>query len=510
MPRRYLGTRIFRYDSFKGGEFGTLGQEKAPPNSFTGTNVLVYGTGLIGPRPGLKNITPQNQPNGVILGWAPTPTPGRDGIFIIGTTVYRFNLFDPATDTPFAFGSVPNSSGEIVFPKLATTTNIATTVSEGAVNIDQVNDVVTDLGSPSGHTHTVYGDQLILAENTSSRHILASALGSFSDWTGGYNFAIGDFWQVTALEPQRNNLVIFKRTGIHVLSGPVTNENTGLVIRKVLGLDGVLHPWHVARDSQDSLWFFQLFRDYPSVFAGSAVTSFNHLRFPTREEDLTAALPPVKRSVVGLQGQLTQDSQCFIQGGSSQSMFLHHNSIWTFHHFETPITAMARGVENNLVITDGGSVSTPAKFYSTRFDADRPAFTTDGLFGPGDGSNTPLAAEFTLPDFYNPDGRTIHVRALELTIKKWQTGVTTNTLTVDITTLGRTNGALDIANQTSTWSELGSASSVSGTHDRLVFPKECYPGLGWRVRVSGIVGVAVADITVEYTENYDQPRTRED
>lgn len=502
-------TRTYKYSDWSKGEYGTLGGENAPRGSFTGYNLLPYASGLLGPRPGLKTLKPENMPNGILRGFAPTPTPGRDGIFIIGDKAFRFNLFDPTGDTPVEIGTIPNFTGEIVFPKLDTVTNIATTVTEGAVRIDHVNDTIEDLGSPSGHALAIYNSQLILAENTSSNKIFGSALGAVDDWSGGYAFQVGDNWQVTALELQRNTLVIFKRTGIHVASGgPLTNENTSVSIRRASGADAVLHPWWVAADSNESLWFLPLFRRSPAVWTGSQVQYFGNLVFPTYEDETTAALPPTKRSVVNFTGQLTTDSQAFIQGGDSNSMFLRHNGIWSYHTFGVPVSAMTRNVENNLVFTDGGAADAPANFYATRFDIDRPAFTTDGLFSPWDGDNfTPIPNGATLPYFSNDEGSLVRVRSLTVKLKKWKTGVPTNTFTIQLTTLNRQNGQGDYAHAPDVWSETQDSASIGGTHDRITFPKHAAWGLGWQISVSGLIGCAIDDILVEYETSENLPRT---
>lgn len=499
--------RSLAFTNFKGGEWGLLGGENAPAGSFSGKNVIVYADGLIGPRAGLKNITPENMVSGKLIAFAPTPTPGRDGIFIIGETAYRFNLFDPAGDTPVSVGTVPNAAGHVLYPKLNTSTNIVTAATEGAVEINQITDSVNSYFSPSGHTHELFGFQLVLADSTSSPRIYASAIGDFTDWSDGFFQDIGDNdWQVTAMVTQNNYLTIFKRTGIFVLTGELTNDSTSLAIRRVKGINGVLHPWQLGVDSRDVVWFLPLFKAVPASFAGATVTEYSHLQFPTRVEDGTTQAPPVNRGVAILQGQLTPDTPVFVQGGASQSMFIQHNGVWSFHELEVDISGMCRGVENNLVITDGGDTGVDAQFYTTHFDLDRPAFTSDGLSSPGDGSSTPIEAEFELPYFLNPAGNFVRVRSVSVEVKKWNTGVTTNGLDITVTTLNRTNGAGDYVNPTASWTEAATAATVDGVHDRIVRPLHCALGQGFKIKISNIVGVAIRSVSVDIEEDTNLPR----
>ena len=52
--------RVIKYENFRGGEYGRVEAWNAPPNSWTGQNMIVYRTGELGVRPGLKNISPSS------------------------------------------------------------------------------------------------------------------------------------------------------------------------------------------------------------------------------------------------------------------------------------------------------------------------------------------------------------------------------------------------------------------------------------------------------------------
>lgn len=98
------------------------------------------------------------------------------------------------------------------------------------------------------------------------------------------------------------------------------------------------------------------------------------------------------------------------------------------------------------------------------------------------------------------------MRSINVEVKKWYTGVSVNTLSAVVTTLNRPNGAGDLTNEVSTWTELGVTSSSSGEHDRLVFSKFSAWGQGFGIRIYDTVGVAIKSVNVEFEVNPNLPR----
>jgi len=89
---------IKRFSDFSSGEYGVVDPGKAPDNTFTGQNVQLYESGLVGVRPGLKLFPTTNVPNH-------TAAPGPNGfdvfqdniVTVVGDTVWRIplaNFFD--------------------------------------------------------------------------------------------------------------------------------------------------------------------------------------------------------------------------------------------------------------------------------------------------------------------------------------------------------------------------------------------------------------------------------
>ena len=100
-------TKTLVYDDWSAGEFGTIDPTRAPEGSWTGTNVIVYEGGHIGPRPGLRKAPVTNLPEaGPIMGFGFSPVGGSGDAthwIIIDDDVF---VFDPMGDTFEADGDL--------------------------------------------------------------------------------------------------------------------------------------------------------------------------------------------------------------------------------------------------------------------------------------------------------------------------------------------------------------------------------------------------------------------
>lgn len=498
------------YSNFSAGEWGLKGGDKAPPGSFHASNMMVYSNGYIGPRPGIKDFTPDNMPVGELRALVETPTPDREGLFIIGNTAYYYSFRDLSI-TPVALtGDVLSAGTGPLHPHIDTATFlVAVPDSPGGVwRLDQVAGTMAQIDSaPAGVDLAIYDAQLIVVGSSDRPRLFGSAPsedGIAYDFSDGMFQDVGDNWGIGAILVQRNYLTIIKRNSIHVMSG-VFGDNS-MVIRDVSHAVATNVPWHTTLDNDDRIWYLPLFRENPNEFSGATISwlgQFNGLS-PREGED---GLLPVKRGITAFEGQLTGSSIIAVQGGDAQVGILNHNNIMSFQHFEVPVSGMVASLNNHVVFTDGGDTDIAANVYACNFELDRPAFISDNNASPGDGSNTPLETFFELPYYFAPDGRMVRVRAVSVEVYKYDTGVYTNTLNLNANTLNRTNGAGDIANDLSSWSEDASLATVDGVHDRLVFPKLCAWGEGFKIRISSVVGLSIKSVHIDFEEQPALPRS---
>lgn len=502
MPER--PSRIVSFDNFKGGEYGTKGGDSAPPNSFHAKNMLVYADGYIGPRPGIREITPASMPVGELLALATTEVSQATGTFVIGDTVYSFDLGNAAT-VPTALTGTFNETPEQPIVLHPETTDLLATVRYDPNTPDATyrlaytpggGGTVTEItDSPGGHDVLQYEQATVVAESQFTSRLFASSPTDPDDFSEGRFVDVGDNWQVTAMHVLRNGLAVLKRTGLYLLRGVIGDADSEYVLR-VSTDRGPLHPWQADKDHSDRIWFWPLFRKHPAVFTGNPPEHLSHLDLPTREEDGTIADPPLKRGVKVLDGDASPETVVFVQSAASHLGIVYHNDVWTMHEFEEDISGMLASTLDLFVTTDGGGAATAANIYSCKFNLNRPAFTSDPVTQPGDNSNTPLDCELTLPQWWNQSGRDVTVRQVVVDFKSWATGAAeTNHFELVVKSLGR-NLSAEQTYASGTFDEAGASSSSSGTRRRKVFNVQCSPGSGFEISLSNIRGCAFKSIAV--------------
>lgn len=493
------------FSNFSGGEYGRLGGEKAPQNTFHASNLIVTADGFLSPRPGLADITPVSMPTGKVFGLASTDTPGADGLVIIDDEVYLFDLFDPSV-APTSIGTLAVTPTEPVSIKKETTNRIFGVPGDKVYKVDPVAGTLTSYtSSPEAHDVEIYDAQLITAKSESSPRIEGSVPGDYNDWTEGRFADIGDNWQTTCLFEQRNSLVIGKRQGWYVLTGVLGDPNTQ-VIRKMNNAQGPLHPNAAARDSADTVWFWPLFRDDIGSFNGYSTNYTKYIGSPGLQTDGTTAAVPIKRGLVTYKGDLSAFGIAAVQAGTSQFMALQHNGVWTYHNFEKTISGhMIHDIDlERIVITDGGGTGVAAKIYTTYPQLDRPVLAADGLVRAGDDSDTPVHAYVTFPQVWvsgksNPPP-TSRIRQIVVDFEKYDTGISaTNHFDVVLRSLGRNRAPDKSYTFTSSFDE-DPTESTNGEHWRHTFNANgTYFSGGFEVTLDNIRGIRIQSVRVNYT-----------
>lgn len=503
------GSQRIKYDNFKFGDYGSFGGTKAAPEgSFNASNLIVYADGLIGPRPGWKNRTPTGMPTGKINGIAATSTPTRDFIFIVGNTVYSFDLATPgAVSTMGTLGSTPTLA---VYPKYGTTELYVPLNGDKIYKIDPVaNSVSAVTNSPSALEVEIYGVRMVAVAPDLNR-ILYSAAGDYTSWDVADFINIGDAWAISALRVQQNHLTIMKSRGTYTLTGTPGTPSSN--VRRIDSGLGPLLPNQADIDQTDLITFIPAFRQNPAAFNGAQVQQVAYMNSLSALRDSTAALPLV-RGVTSSIGDQTPATTVIAQGGGADIMLINHNGVWTKHHAETTISGMVRGgFTGDFYVTDGGAVGVAGKILSNVFNLNRPGLSTDALTSIGDNSTTPLTAYLEMPQWWAEDDTEVCVRQVIVDFKKWNTGASaTNHFEINTTTFGRFNAAPN-STTTSTFDQAGSSVGSVGdsTTDRKVagvaLSGGAVFGAGFSVRLDAVRGVAIRSITVEVELRPQSPR----
>lgn len=491
-------TKIVTFDAWRGGEFGDLGATAAPRRSFHGKNVMVYQNGLLGPRPGVKQLSPSGMPTGAawaLRGLGPEITNGI--VLGIGAAFYGFTYspLGAVTSLGSVAGAPSDPSQVIQYGNLG----YAVLYGDKAYKIDPAAPSVTALASaPGGRTIAQYGVRTIDASVASNpNRVYYSAADDPTSWPALNYFDVGsDDWAVVHVEESRNRLAI-QNTGqeIWTLSGvPGVNDS----LKRTSRGDLAASDWYNVARIGESLWFIPYGEDFPVQFTGTITDklAFRHLRFTEGAGNAVA--------LTALPGS---DTVCAVESGGENRMMVLHNDVWSFHELDITTSRLVSPVsiggvsyrENPLLICDGGSASAAPKVYIWSPTLERPGKASDTLAQPGDNSTTPIDAEVSTPEWWSEDNSEVLVRTVSVDFAKWNTGSSSsNHFDIAIESLHRFGETAARTSVTQEWDEVPSETTEDAQTTRKVFRfGDQGLGHGFRVHVTNMRGMALDNIYCE-------------
>lgn len=504
------------FSDFTGGEFAQLGPTGCKPNQFTGTNVMVYQDGSIGPRPGVKQVAVTSTVVGSVwafrgLGAAPGVTDFQY-LFGQGQRVRKF------TDT---LSSGITTVGTVSITATVTTQIIQNGPLTGYIplygaGVYQVSSTtVTALtASPGARVGAPFGVRLLVGNTIANpNRIYYSAAADPTSWPALNFFDIGlAAWPNTYMDEIRQRMSIANQGGEWWSESGVPGVND--VLRRLPRGDlGPLQWYHAVRMGE-VVWFLPAGDDFPVQFTGSTVNglALDYLRFTngTGTDYFLSALP------------VPQVVTAFEVGGSNRGLIMSHGT-WSYHQFgvttrfATPgsIGGTSADYDRPMLLTDGGSASAAPSFYTFAPALDRPGKVGDSYAQPGDMSTTPLVASMAIP--YHWASRYYHATSIatdsDLTVQEvtldgftWNTGSSaTNHCDVQVRSLfryGTANNPTAYKDSTAQSFDQPTASTPADRTDvrvRLRFGDQ-QPAQGFQIRLSNMRGFAVRRIRVSYTE----------
>jgi len=501
------------YKDFSGGEWGRLGPDKAAKNQFTSSNMLLYKTGELGVRAGLRSFQPDGLVAGTVLDMFTMPGERREKVGFIQGTAVRY--FQPATDA-----SVSSASGSFG----ASPTGFVHVYSRGGDNayIATSNSGCYELagstlsalsGSPNARAIVQRYDRLIAVSSSSTNTIRYTAGADFNNWTiaagAGGSITVGDSEEIFALHMQRDNVVIIKPYGgWWVLTGvPGVNE----ALRQVSLSPGPVATTDSGASPDGLIWASSERGLNPIIFDGTAAREVPNLdELPNAA---ASALPFLTNSGVLFHSTAT--------GETLSKGLLFHNGVWTKHSFGVQFSTLG-AVTEQAYAPDPGNASdatdkrttcftfengaaTPT-FYNWPVDLDRPGSETQpslfleaALERAGDASAAQVSGSFELPYHTDPDGRELRVRRVTVHFRSWDTGGSlTNHIDLAVRSLREYDGTYSDSTSLA-WDEAGSLSSTGGTVRRTDFQfGDQGFGSAFQLRFSNLRGVAIRRIVVEY------------
>lgn len=485
--------QIVAWNDFRGGESGTLHGINPPANSFTGRNVVVYRDGSIGPRAGLKEVTPTGQSNGQIHAMGFTGITNNEWWYAQGTSVYQFGSARSAAYTgTFSFSPTQASA---VFDNRYIMVNGA-----GLYRLDHANKTVTNLtatGAPTVITNArcvaVFGSRVFIGGLTSNQNrIRYSADADDTSWaittaTGSAGqFDVGEVRslpgdEIRGLYPFREFLLIVKASGeLWVLTTNGDPSTTG-TLRRVSTKEsggGIFTQgrgamtygnefWAVGMDSTAPQTYTGGRYRQPAPWLGSEVTGeFTEIGAWSSSMSQTDNLAP-QYATVGL----SMDTIAMV--GNNRGL-IRRNGTWTKHEFGVTIIGFAADCTvGGVILTDGGAVGAVPRFFWWNTADDRPPSKNIGIKGRdsiGDGSDTAPACDFTLPMWRDQQGRRVMVRSVTVHFRKYDTGVSaTNHFDLTVRAEHGLDNSADVASATQSFDESQASGSVTGTRSAVRF-----------------------------------------
>jgi hypothetical protein len=193
--------------------------------------------------------------------------------------------------------------------------------------------------------------------------------------------------------------------------------------------------------------------------------------------------------------------------------FLLSNGAWSKLEFSVALSGPVSDTNNgDEAILVGGDGVAAGNYYGLAMGLDRPGYASDTVAQPGDNSTTAVNAWFYVPEFHHPEGRDVRVRRVIVDFKKWTTGNagSLNSFNCVVRTFERYNAPSgtqdDFDVQTVAWSESSTEATTAGIRDRVTFRlgNQGWGG-GFQIGLTGMVGVNVYRIVVEYDESGEAP-----
>lgn len=510
-------TRVV-YDDFSGGEYGHVGGANAPDNSFTGRNVTVYRTGLIGPRAGIKELA---------------FTPGA------GEFSNMWRVIADGADTSVGLGSTPDAwyvkaSGSVYKKSASGTFNIGTitapTRAPQAVHLGLGKYVLTNFldatyivnlndntitpitGAPGCTTVAIYSDRIFLANNGTSggyKRVFYTEVGAYTTLPGANYFDVGSRAGVAAMLAQRDHLAIATEDGSWwVFRGAGSSAS----VRKITAADWPhwsFNPHAVANLTDDIILEMTPLGDWPATFDGTRIDHY-YPAGPVGDSTPYTGTTGIRI----MAGRRPQEALIIRPDATNGALgYVQRDGIWTLHTFPTDISYVgsATGTGQFTICKLGEAGVEEGAFYEYDMNLDRPAFTNDTHARPGDLSDDPNDSYFYLPEWWSKPGTEVRVRQVIVDFIKYNTGSTSNNLlTVELTCFGMFENDGTEAPASQSWEEDGSVAAAAGTagvRDRRTFNfgEQGY-GAGFQVVMAEVAGIAIRCITVVLDTQPSTPR----
>lgn len=485
-----------RWNDFRGGDYGHLDPSRAAKDQFSGRNVKLYRSGLIGPRAGFKQITVNGLPTHPVVDGPMGFDVYGNKLLVVLDDLYEFPMTDPATATGYATYPV-SASSPVDFVR---GNSVLYSLYDGVL-YKHVAYATAPITTPGPLSMVVrWGAFMVGVDENIPWRIWYSKVDAsgadFDTWPLNNYYDIGNNEPVTALIPIYNTLYCGKKSGWWSISGVLGNQ--AFIREDIVGNGPVEHRTSsVTTDNRVVYWPTQ---QVPAFWNGERV-----------DLDETQRLDPRALPFKGHTCIVTPTARTLILAGEDSSTtgtdwLLWKDNAWTRHFTPFDLGALAPATVTDAADMPDGvifamvrndQVGLAPAVLSFAHDNARPAHNDDDWAAPVDYGDTDLVTgTFTLPAWYDGQGRQVRVRSLVIQFRKWASGVadTFNQMRVTIDALGPYGGGLVTTNP-EPWVEACEAASADGTPDswRASFGEQGWAN-GFQIRFPALRGVAIQDV----------------
>jgi len=482
------------FEKFDGGDFGVLAGLRAPENTYSGQDVQCFLDGSVGPRCGTTPIVSVGAPTGKVAGMGFFTQDAGAGMpwFIVGTSVYA------SVTAPVALAGSLASTPTRWVNGVAIGPNVYLSVYGDKLYSASVT-TVTPIGAlaPGGACAVGYGERLLVANFPgNANRVRFSDANDFTTWGALSFFDVGQGGEITGMWTVRTNVFIAKNDGTWWIYSGVPGSGSD-VLRLAYG--GMNYPGDQRAGAVvggSSVWFVAQGEQFPSYFNGSNVSAIAEQDTLGELYSFTAADVDPNVSLIALSRR--GDLLCLAGRGLSdpdRTNLLLRDGKWSRHSVAEVMAAAVPGA-TRVLLCDGGDVAAPPEFaWWVPTSLERP-----GLGGQFDAVTDPnLAAELTLPEHVDQQGRDLKVQKVLVNFKRFNQDGFTNHIECQVTATRASNDGADVIGATRTWDQPSTHGSSSGRPDRHTFhATDQGTGTGWIVRLRNLRGVVVDTVTVYY------------
>jgi hypothetical protein len=529
---------LARFDDFSRGHHGLIDPTKAPAGSWSGHDVMLYSSGLIGPRLGLLAgpTLPSGRTGYVGIEYLqndPFDATWNDGLWAV---VYDA---DTAPDGLFLYYS---EAGTAAWTLAGTTGAVgtvtdATTLAAPATFVQGINNYLTyvnvngaiykfDVRTPSTDPVAVtnpppydvasmvkYRDWLVAAdiENQTNR-IYFTTLGTggsdFDDWPDVNYYDVGDSFPITSLITTTNGLLVGKATGWWLVSGVLGDR---AVIRQISSGYGPAN-YNAAKVRSDNSVAVLSPDGTPGIFNGYTTTWFPEHRIPDfAVAGGVIATASSRRTIFTGSGVDPDD------GVTYELAYVRNDDTGTWEHWRFASSLDFRSGAPTYVgasrIPDTtysvGLIAAGTAVHTLRYDTARPGLGTtfekdsngsdSDTLGQGDLGATPIEGEVWLTSKSERDQRMIQVHKVRVNLKRWAMetsthGIRNNVCRVKLRTFDSVAGKIETDWQEMQWEEPDTSEHPVMEQVDFTFRAPQYAA-SFQIGLQ-LIGVAVRDVTV--------------